>query len=135
MAARGIRNNNPLNIRRSKDRFKGEVQSTDKSFKQFESMEYGYRAAFVIIGTYISKGVNTLEKIIERWAPSTENHTGLYIDFVEKRSKVDRNCRLTSKSGLAIFKIVEAMMEYETGEKPNYDQVKGGFLMQDKITV
>ncbi len=135
MAARGIRNNNPLNIRRSKDRFKGEVQSTDKAFKQFESMEYGYRAAFVIIATYISKGVNTLEKIIGRWAPVSENNTGRYIDFVERRAKVDRHLQLTSKSGLSVFSIVEAMMEYETGERPNYEQVRSGFLMQDKITV
>ena len=41
---RGIRNNNPLNIRRSKDKWKGmrAVQS-DAQFCQFESLEWGWR--------------------------------------------------------------------------------------------
>ena len=39
---RGLRNNNPLNIRISKDNFIGElVPSGDKAFKQFKSIEYG----------------------------------------------------------------------------------------------
>ena len=41
MLPRGIRNNNPLNIRRTaKDQWKGlRAQQTDASFCQFESME------------------------------------------------------------------------------------------------
>ena len=47
MLPRGIRNNNPLNIRRGKDQWKGlRAQQTDASFCQFESLEYGWRAAF-----------------------------------------------------------------------------------------
>lgn len=45
MTARGLRNNNPGNIRINDDLFQGEVRpSKDKSFKQFETMAYGYRA-------------------------------------------------------------------------------------------
>ena len=46
MLPRGIRNNNPLNIRRTaKDQWKGlRAQQTDASFCQFESLEYGWRA-------------------------------------------------------------------------------------------
>ena len=51
--SRGIRNNNPLNIRHSADRWQGarKVQ-TDKSFVQFETMAYGYRAAWKVLDTY-----------------------------------------------------------------------------------
>ena len=45
MLPRGIRNNNPLNIRRSKDQWQGlRAQQTDASFCQFETLEYGWRA-------------------------------------------------------------------------------------------
>ena len=135
MTARGIRNNNPLNIRLSKDNFIGEIKSTDKVFKQFESPEYGYRAAFIIIATYLSRGLNTLEKIIGRWAPTNENYTEQYVDYVSGYSGIDIHKQLNSKSGWDICKIVEAMSCYENGEKANFMQIKQGFLMQDKITV
>ena len=48
MIARGIRNNNPLNVRRSKDKWQGmKPLQTDPQFCQFETMPYGWRAAFV----------------------------------------------------------------------------------------
>ena len=51
--SRGLANNNPGNIRRSKVRYKGEVQpSRDPSFKQFESPAWGYRAVFMLLHTY-----------------------------------------------------------------------------------
>ena len=43
MLPRGIRNNNPLNIRRGKDQWQGlRAQQTDASFCQFESLDYGW---------------------------------------------------------------------------------------------
>ena len=49
--SRGLDNRNPGNIRRSRVRYRGEVQpSGDADFKQFESMEWGYRAMFVLLG-------------------------------------------------------------------------------------
>ena len=49
---RGLRNNNPGNIRRNSDVFQGEKTSSDKEFKQFKSMAYGYRAIFKILSNY-----------------------------------------------------------------------------------
>ena len=51
MLPRGIRNNNPLNIRRTaKDQWKGlRAQQTDASFCQFERLEFGWRAAFYLL--------------------------------------------------------------------------------------
>ena len=50
---RGLRNNNPLNIRHSADQWQGiATTQTDKSFVQFQSMAYGYRAAWKILDTY-----------------------------------------------------------------------------------
>ena len=50
MLPRGIRNNNPLNIRRSKDQWQGlRKEQTDPSFCQFENLAYGWRAAFRLL--------------------------------------------------------------------------------------
>lgn len=50
---RGLRNNNPLNIRRSADLWQGlRKEQSDPEFFQFESIAWGYRAAFVVLRTY-----------------------------------------------------------------------------------
>ena len=53
MKTRGQRNNNPLNIRHSSDQWEGaRKEQTDQSFVQFESMAYGYRAAWKTLESY-----------------------------------------------------------------------------------
>ena len=87
---RGIRNNNPLNIRRSKDKWQGQINANNSSpkgdaeFIQFYTMEYGWRAAFVILcRTYYGKyKLRTIRDIVSRWAPAKENNTPAYIRHV-----------------------------------------------------
>ena len=82
---RGIRNNNPLNIRRSKDKWQGlSTLQEDREFFKFVSMEYGWRAAFVILcKTYYGKyKLRTIRDIVTRWAPAKENNTPAYIRHV-----------------------------------------------------
>jgi hypothetical protein len=86
---RGIRNNNPLNIRRGKDQWKGlRAQQQDAQFCQFETLEYGWRAAFYLLTRtyYHQYRLWTIRQIVSRWAPPNENNTRAYIDNV---------CRLT----------------------------------------
>ena len=135
MIPRGLRNNNPLNIRHSADRFQGEIAGTDKSFKTFSSLAYGYRAAFVILGTYLSQGCNTIEKIISRWAPPAENDTESYISQVERYSGVSRHKELTSASGTEYMMIVAAMSFVENGQNADIAQVQAGFNLQTKIKI
>ena len=87
MLPRGIRNNNPLNIRRTADRWKGlMLTQTDREFFQFQSLEYGWRAAIRILTvTYYGKyRLETIRKIVSRWAPPTENNTAAYISTVSR---------------------------------------------------
>ena len=85
---RGIRNNNPLNIRHSADRWQGaRIEQTDKSFVQFESMAYGYRAAWKILESYWKhfhslRQPFTVRSIIARWAPPEENDVPAYVKTV-----------------------------------------------------
>lgn len=85
---RGIRNNNPLNIRKGSS-WKGErPKQTDKEFEEFISLEWGIRASFKLLRNHISgfKGtrpkMNTYRKIITMWAPPSENATEEYINYV-----------------------------------------------------
>jgi hypothetical protein len=135
MTPRGIRNNNPLNIRHNTDVFQGETQGNDTSFKTFSTMPYGYRAAFITLATYISRGWNTLEKIISHWAPPSENDTEKYIANVEKWSGVPRNQILTAANGADYILIVAAMSFVENGINADISEVKAGFNLQTKITM
>lgn len=67
---RGIRNNNPLNIKQGQ-RWQGLAsEQTDPVFAKFKSMEYGIRAAFVLLRTYSKKyRCRTVSEIIRRWCP------------------------------------------------------------------
>ena len=133
MKPRGLRNNNPLNIRHSADNFQGEIKSNDKCFKTFSSMPYGYRAGFVILGTYLTRGVNTIEKIVSNWAPPVENDTESYIKNVEKWSGVPRCKVLTGADGADYILIVAAMSFVENGHNADISAVRTGFNLQTKI--
>ena len=58
----------------------------DRSFCQFETLEYGWRAAFYLLTrTYYHKyRLYTIRGIISRWAPSSENDTSAYIQNVSR---------------------------------------------------
>ena len=68
---RGLRNCNPLNIRRTADLWQGLAErQPDPEFFTFRSMPWGYRAAFIVLRTYCHKyGLRTVRDIIARWAP------------------------------------------------------------------
>ncbi|MDH6310588.1 hypothetical protein M2451_003322 [Dysgonomonas sp. PFB1-18] len=134
--ARGLRNNNPLNIRHNGDKWQGAVVGTDKSFITFSTMAYGYRAAFVTLGTYLSKyGRNTIDKIIKAWAPPEDNNdTEAYIAQVVKLSGIPRHQVLTAKDGDAYICIVAAMSRVENGKQAILSDVVAGFNLQSKIT-
>lgn len=132
---RGLRNHNPLNIRKSRDRFQGEVvPSSDPAFKQFKSDAYGYRAAFVILASYLKAGKNNIVRIVASWAPSSDgNNTDKYIENVERRSGVERFQPLTVGSGNDYIKIVAAMSHSENGVPAVMDDVVAGFGLQNRL--
>ena len=89
---RGIRNNNPLNIRRSKDKWQGlRAVQTDAAFCQFETLDYGWRAAFYLLTrTYYHKyRLYTIRGIVSKWAPESENNTKAYIANVSRLTGID----------------------------------------------
>lgn len=124
---RGLRNKNPGNIRLTKTFWQGEVKGTDKSFKTFISMEYGYRAIFVLLRSYINKGFDTIEKILNRYAPPSENVTSRYIVNVSKRTGISPNKKLSFNETENMKKIVAAISRSENGVNANLIEVEKGF--------
>lgn len=126
---RGLRNNNPCNIRISPTKFVGEiVPSQDSAFKQFRTIAHGYRAAFVTLRTYQRKhGLNTIAKIISRWAPPVENNTCEYIRTVTNLSGIPRDRVISTDDSAAMIPIVSAMSYVENGVAAKDDDVRAGW--------
>ena len=134
MLSRGYRNNNPLNIRRSKDKWKGmSPKQTDPAFVQFQTMAYGYRAAFVLLRTYRQKyGYNTIRKIVKRWAPPSENNTDRYIANVSRWTGIDPDKLIAGQDANAMIAIVTAMSRMENGREANPAEVAEGWRMANQ---
>ena len=117
MASRGIRNDNPLNIRHGKSQWVGmREKQTDKSFVQFTARVYGYRAAFVLLRGYIGKGKDTIGKIIAKWAPSSDgNNTQSYINYVSKSTGINARHALRFEDKNDLVEVVRSMAHMESG--------------------
>lgn len=126
---RGLRNNNPLNIRINTDKFVGEVQpSKDKAFKQFDTMAHGYRAAFRILKNYINNyKCDTIRKIISRWAPATENDTLAYVMTVSSRAGISPDEPISADNREMMVRIVAAMSYVENGVEADRVEVLDGW--------
>ena len=124
---RGELNCNPLNIRRvAGTHWKGQCdEQTDNAFVQFRTIEFGLRAAFVLLHTYATKyGANCIRDIISKWAPPTENNTEQYIKNV---------CNWTGFGGLQKLtesdwpSLVQAMGRQECGIVLDEGVIQRGF--------
>ena len=94
MLPRGIRNNNPLNIRRTqKTTWRGQKSTQeDPYFVQFVNMKWGWRAAFRLLtrNYYHQHHLSTIRGIVSRWAPPQDhNSTEEYIDRVARLMRFD----------------------------------------------
>jgi hypothetical protein len=120
---RGLRNNNPLNIRLTNTTWQGQLKpGTDKEFCQFVEMRYGYRAAFVLLHRYYHVwNCKTVRQIINRWAPSSENDTAAYVNRVCKLMMFPPDDKLPSvKTNPGVWiELVCAMEHVECGSNSN----------------
>ncbi|MBU9058328.1 structural protein P5 [Parabacteroides merdae] len=126
---RGLRNNNPGNIRINSDLFQGEIRpSKDKSFKQFETMVYGYRAIFKILRSYYNNyHFDTIRKMITRWAPPKENHTEKYIKTVSEYAGIPADDPIDINNREMMIRIVAGMSKVENGVEAVISDVIAGW--------
>lgn len=126
--SRGLRNNNPGNIRRSSTKYRGEVTpSHDPAFKQFETMAWGYRAMFVLLDSYSRKGYRTIRQMIRRYAPPIENHTENYIRWVGEWSAIDPDTLLDTRDRNTMVPVIAAMSRVENGRPADMADIEAGW--------
>ncbi|AUX83622.1 internal virion protein with endolysin domain [Escherichia phage YZ1] len=116
MATRGIRNNNPGNIRVSKDQWEG-MTGDDGSFVTFDSPESGVRALGKNLLSYGRQGYDSIEKIINRWAPPNENDTKAYIDSVVAATGIPATQSLDLSDPDTLSSLAQAISFHETGSR------------------
>lgn len=128
MKPRGIRNNNPLNIRIG-NAWLGEVPiPTDNEFEQFTDMRWGLRAGFMILKRYINRyHLNSIRLIVSRWAPSSENNTDAYIKRVSTLTGFDADETINFDSKKQMCALVEAMCQVECGCRVGIRAISDGY--------
>ncbi len=112
---RGERNNNPGNIRKSPIAWRGEIPGSDSSFETFQTPELGIRALGKLLRHYVDEGFNTTRKIIERYAPHTENDTNAYLAAVCTQCKTAPETQIDLASDVVLCALVAAIITHENG--------------------
>jgi len=120
---RGIRNNNPGNIRRNEDPWQGLAERQgDVEFFTFKSSIYGIRTLARTLITYQDKhNLRSIRQIINRWAPSVENNTNAYVRAVAADTGLDADQPLDMHRFDHLLPLAKAIIHHENGQQPYTD--------------
>lgn len=104
-----VKNNNPGNIR----------NTNAPGFKAYTTPEEGLADMSRLLSAYQDKyGLNTVEGIISRWAPPTENNTPAYIGMVADALGVSPTDAINVNDPAVKQKLMAAMIQVEHGAQP-----------------
>lgn len=112
--SRGLRNNNPGNIRPV-----SRNQANDGAFTIYRTPEEGWGALGKQLKAYANAGLDNVASIISKYAPSSENNTGAYIQSVtanmSKRlgSDVGALTRLDLSDPRVLKALMQSITEHE----------------------
>lgn len=146
---RGIRNNNPGNLRYTAIPWQGKLSyaankdwsgtptNIVKEFEQFSNMAYGVRAMAIDITGDVAESNYSLAQLIYEYAPPSENNTALYIQQVKQNAGIaDANAPLKF-TFLSLSEVIRAMIIMENGADgarvTNQDIVDGINMMPATI--
>ncbi|HKY45602.1 MAG TPA: hypothetical protein VJM50_21110 [Pyrinomonadaceae bacterium] len=128
---RGVRNNNPGNIDYHEvNNWVGQLgieEGVDSPrFARFDTPENGIRAMTKLLVGYHRKGFKSVEAMIHRWAPSSENDTGAYVDSVARKVGIQAGVPLTLSRYLLVI-MTAAIIQHENGYQPySMDVIREG---------
>lgn len=116
---RGIRNNNPGNIKWSAaNNWQGQIGKDSAGFVIFSSADYGLRAAARLIKTYINTyKLDTLAKIAPRWSPDAVGLSGAYAAGASRMGQIGANVVISPANAAQIAAVLRGIVGQENGEK------------------
>ncbi|MBD2812530.1 structural protein [Xenorhabdus sp. Vera] len=118
---RGIRNNNPGNIDHNPaNKWQGQLPhdlSIEKRFCRFESPEFGIRALIKLLINYHGNGYKSVARMINRWAPNSENNTSAYIKGVAQSLGVDPH-QVIEVNKTTLIALAKSIIYHENGKQP-----------------
>jgi hypothetical protein len=101
-------------MRISKNAWKGKLQNgADAEFEQFIDLKHGIRAVYKQIITDHSRGLNTIEKIINKYAPPIENNTTAYINTVSKQSGIGAKTKIEAVTKSVLLALAKGIVNVE----------------------
>lgn len=130
---RGIRNNNPGNIRSSSTFvWRGQSGADRDGFCKFDAAVWGIRAICLLWTAYQEHhNCKTLRDYISRWAPTSENDTTAYVWNVAHSLGVDPDAPLDIHAEAP--NIVAAIIRYENGEQPyTLENIRRGLTLANE---
>ena len=132
---KSIKYNNPGRIQKGPKMFIGEMpDSTDRIYRQFYDVVWGYRAMFCQIQIFIGLQYNTVRKIVTRWEPRTRAEVEKYVMFIEENTSILADEIIQTDDKVKQVRIVSAISHFENGEIPNEkDIIKGWELLKMSI--
>lgn len=120
---RGIRNNNPGNIRADGTQWRG-LRGDDGAFCIFDKPENGIRAIARILKNYRARGIDTVAEIVRTWAPPVENNTEAYIASVCESCGKGRDTTIEADD---YPQLISAIIWHENGQQPyTHEQIAAG---------
>jgi hypothetical protein len=120
---RGVRTNNPLNLSFANQ---PNAIGTDGRFAVFQTPEEGVAASVRQLQLYGQRGLNTIDQIVSRWAPPSENNTAAYIQAVAQRVGVSPNQEIDLSDPNIMRRLVNAMSVQEVGRVIPEDVLQRG---------
>lgn len=85
-----------------------------KGFCKFESSDFGLRALVVLVRNYIRMGYDTVGKILNRYAPNSENDLVSYFSYIWRCSGLKETDFIKYKSH-EFYCLLYCIAHYETG--------------------
>lgn len=134
---RGLRNNNPLNLRVGNN-WKGEKKpNNDHEFEQFRTLTDGCRAAAILAVNIITgrarsclnRRYDTLGQFIQKWAPPTENDSESYIKRVCEITGYNEFTKLYPIQKHVLCYVLWAMAQVECGQVVPLNYFENGFSL------
>lgn len=112
----GIRNRNPMNLRDAGIAWRGRI-GANQGYVVFDRALNGIRAGMLNLHTYFQRDHrDTVRKIVTAWAPSHENPTDAYVQFVASRLGVAPDQRLSWH--VHVIPLSRAIVHFENGRDP-----------------